>query len=85
MVDKKDIKLQINNYHKLLEELRVEKIELPEQFVLGLLIEKLSDSWSDNKQQLKHKQKQLSIANLITTSSLKIQIAKRKRKPKQNK
>ena len=30
MVDNKDIKLQINEYHKLMEELRVEKIELPE-------------------------------------------------------
>ena len=44
MVDNKDIKLQIDEYHKLLEEVRVEKIELPEQFVVGLLIEKLLDS-----------------------------------------
>ena len=66
MVDNNDIKLQINEYHKLLEELRAEKIELPEQFVIGLLIEKLPDSWSDYKQQLKHKQKQLSLADLIT-------------------
>ena len=66
MVDNKDIKLQINEYHKLIEELRAEKIELPEQFVVGLLIEKLPDSWSDYKQQLKHKHKQLSLADLIT-------------------
>ena len=33
MVDNKHIKLQINEYYKLLEELKVEKIELPEQFV----------------------------------------------------
>ena len=50
MVDNKDIKLQINEYHKLLEELKAEKIELPEQFVAGLLIEKLPDSWSEYKQ-----------------------------------
>ena len=66
MVDNKDIKLQINEYHKLLEELRAEKIELPEQIVVGLLIEKLLDSWSDYKQQLKHKQKQLTLVDLIT-------------------
>ena len=30
MVDNKDIKLKINEYQKLPEELRVEKIELPE-------------------------------------------------------
>ena len=56
MVENKDIKLQIN-YHKLLEELRAEKIKLLEQFVVGQFIEKLLDSWSDYKQQLKHKQK----------------------------
>ena len=54
MVDNKDIKLQINEYHKLLEELKAEKIELPEQFVAGLLIEKLPDSWSEYKQQLSY-------------------------------
>ena len=66
MVDNKDINLQINEYHKLLEELKAEKIELPEHFVAGLLIEKLPDSWSEYKQQLKHKQKQLSLGDLIT-------------------
>ena len=66
MVGNKYIKLQINEYHKLLEELRAEKIELTEQFVAGLLIEKLHDSWSDYKQHLKHKQKQLSLVDLIT-------------------
>ena len=53
MVDNKDIELQINEYHKLLEELKAEKIKLPEQFVAELLIEKLPNSWSDYKQQLK--------------------------------
>ena len=66
MVDNKDINLQINEYHKFLGELRAEKIELPEQFVAGLLIEKLLDLWSDYKQQLKHKHKQLSLNDLIT-------------------
>ena len=65
MVDNDDIKLQINEYHKLLEELKAEKIVLSEQFVAGLLIEKLLDSWSEYKQQLKHKQKQLSLGDLI--------------------
>ena len=60
MVDNKDIKLQINEYHKLLEELKAKKIEVLEQFVAGLLIEKLPDSWSE------YKQKQLSLGDLIT-------------------
>ena len=47
MVDNKDIKLQINEYHKLVEELRAEKIDLSEQIIVGLLIEKLPNSWSD--------------------------------------
>ena len=55
MVDNKDIKLQINEYHKLVEELRAEKIDLSEQIIVGLLIEKLPNSWSDYKKQLKHK------------------------------
>lgn len=37
----KDIKLQINGYHKLLEDLKAENINMQEEFVAGLLIEKL--------------------------------------------
>ena len=85
MVDNKDIKLRINEYLKLLKELRAEKIELPKQFVVGLLIEKLPDSWSNYKQQLKHKHKQLSLVDMITHIIIEIQIAKCKRQPKQNK
>ena len=66
MTDEKDIKLQINEYHKLLEELRAENINLPDEFVAGVLFEKLPNSWNDYKQQLKHKQKQLTLTNLIT-------------------
>lgn len=47
MVDGKYIKLQINEYHKLLEELKVKKTEMVEQFVAKVLIEKLSSSCSD--------------------------------------
>ena len=66
MVDDKDIKIQINEYHKLLDDMKAENIELPEEFSAGILIEKLPDSWSDYKQLLKHKQKQLSLPDLIT-------------------
>ncbi|KAF7833223.1 putative RNA-directed DNA polymerase [Senna tora] len=37
MFDDKDIKQQINEYHRLLEELRVEKITLPDEFVAGVM------------------------------------------------
>ena len=66
MNEEKDIKSQINEYHKLIEDLKAEKIILQEEFVAGILIEKLPESWSDYKQQLKHKHKQLTLAELIT-------------------
>ena len=66
MVDNKDIKAQINEYHRLLEDMKAENINLPEAFIAGILIEKLPNSWSDYKQQLKHKHKQLSLIDLIT-------------------
>ena len=84
MTDEKDIKLQINEYHKLLEELRAENINLPDEFVAGVLIEKLPGSWNDYKQHLKHKQKQMSLTDLIThiiiedTNRKAIQAAKAK-------
>lgn len=66
MSEEKDIKDQINEYHKLIEELKAENIPLPDEFVAGILIEKLPESWNDYKNQLKHKQKQLPLADLIT-------------------
>ena len=57
MVDDKDIKTQINEHHKLFEDLKIKNINQPKEFVAGILIEKLSDSWSDYMQQLKHNHK----------------------------
>lgn len=54
-MEDKEIKAQINEYHKLLEELKAKKIDLPDVFVAGALVEKLLSSWNDYKQQLKHK------------------------------
>lgn len=53
MIKDKDIKIQINEYNKL-----------PDEFVLELLIEKLHQSWTNYKQQLKHIH--MSLTNLIT-------------------
>ena len=36
--------MQINEYHKLLEDLKLENINFQEEFVAGLFIEKLFDS-----------------------------------------
>ena len=53
------------DYHQLLKELKAENIILPDVFVAGALVENLSDSWNDYKQQLKHKHKQMSLNDLI--------------------
>jgi len=66
MNEEKYIKVQINEYHKLLEDLKTENISLPNEFISELLIEKLSYSWTDYKQQLKHMHKQISLPDLIT-------------------
>ena len=49
MNKEKDIKVQINEYHKLLKDLKTKNISLPDEFVFELLIEKLSESWTDYK------------------------------------
>jgi len=66
MIEDKDIKIQINEYHKLLEDIKAENIVLPDEFVSELLIEKLPQSWTDYKQQLKHRHKQILLPYLIT-------------------
>jgi len=66
MIEDKDIKIQINEYHKLLEDIKTENIILPDEFVSELLIEKLPSSCIDYKQQLKHRHKKMSLQELIT-------------------
>jgi len=66
IIGDKDIKIQINEYHKLLEDIKEENIILLDEFVSELLIEKLPPLWIDYKQQLKHKHKQMSLPKLIT-------------------
>jgi len=41
MIEGKDIKIQINEYHKLIEDIKTKSIKLPDEFVSELLIEKL--------------------------------------------
>ena len=59
-------KVQISEYHKLLEDLKIENFSLFNKFVSKLLNVKLSESWTNYKQQLKHKYKQMSLSDLIT-------------------
>jgi hypothetical protein len=41
IVDNKDIKTQINEYHRLLEDMKAKNINLLEGFITEILIEKL--------------------------------------------
>ena len=75
--EEKDIKVQINEYHKLLEDLKTKNISLPDEFISELLIGKLTESWTKYKQQLKHRHKQMSCQTLSLTLSLMIQIGKK--------
>jgi len=66
IIEGKDIKIQINEYHKLLEDIKAKSITLLNEFVSELLIEKLLQSWTDYKQQLKLRHKQMSLSDMIT-------------------
>jgi len=44
MIEDKNIKIHINVYHKLFENIKVENIVLPHEFVSNLLIEKFSEN-----------------------------------------
>ena len=50
---------------QLLEDLKTENISIPDKFLSELLIEKLLESWTEYKQQLKHRHKQMSLSDLI--------------------
>ena len=52
MTDDKQMKVQIMEYQMLLEDLKTED-QLPEKFATGILIEKLPESWTDYKNNLK--------------------------------
>ena len=66
MIEGKDIKILINEYHKVLEDIKAESIALPDEFMSKLLIEKLLQSWIDYKKQLKHRHKHMLLSDLIT-------------------
>ena len=65
MTDDKEIVHQIHKYHKLLESLKNNYINLQDEFVSELLIEKLPNSWNDYKQHLKHKEKKMTLQEMI--------------------
>nr|XP_027098851.1 uncharacterized protein LOC113718131 [Coffea arabica] len=65
MTDDKEMKIQSTEYQMLLEDLKNEDINLPEKFAAGMLIEKLPESWADYKNNLKHKEKNYTMDELV--------------------
>jgi hypothetical protein len=51
----------------MVKELEILKIVVPDEFVAGGIIAKLSPSWRDFATTLKHKRTHMSISNLITS------------------
>ena len=47
MIEDKEMEVQITEYQMLLEDLKNEDINLPEKFAVGMLIEKLPESWTE--------------------------------------
>ncbi|CAH9119628.1 unnamed protein product [Cuscuta europaea] len=66
MKEDTDIMAQIHEYQTLLEDLKSVQIELPEPFIAGILIEKLSESWRDYRWDLKHDFGLMSFNDVIT-------------------
>ena len=65
MTEDRDVSSQIHDYHMLINDLVTEDIKLPEPFVADYLIETLLDSWKDYKNTMKHKNKQMSLEDVI--------------------
>jgi hypothetical protein len=51
----------------MVKELEILKIVVPDEFVAGGIITKLSPSWRDFATTLKHKRTHMSISNLIAS------------------
>lgn len=71
MTNKKEMKVQINEYRKLLEDLKSKEIIFPKKFATGVLIEKLPDSWNDYKNGLSTYKRLSLLKNLLLTYLLK--------------
>ncbi|GFZ04415.1 hypothetical protein Acr_16g0010390 [Actinidia rufa] len=65
MVDSKKVMAQVQDVQLILHELAAEGMALVEEFQVGVIIEKLPPSWRDFKNYLKHKQKGMSLEDLI--------------------
>ena len=65
MVDSKTMASQVQELQVIIHELHIEGMVLGENFQVVAVIEKLSPPWKDFKNYLKHKQKEMSIEDLV--------------------
>ncbi|KAL5548557.1 hypothetical protein UlMin_003788 [Ulmus minor] len=65
MVDSKSVSSQVQAIQVILHEIHAEGMNLSETFQVVAIIEKLPPAWKDFKNYLKHKQKEMSIEDLI--------------------
>ncbi|XP_055805817.1 uncharacterized protein LOC129874546 [Solanum dulcamara] len=65
MVDSKTVMSQVQELQVIIHELLAEGMIINGTFEVAALIEKLPPSWKDFKNYLKHKQKEITLENLI--------------------
>ncbi|KAK4733530.1 hypothetical protein R3W88_007791 [Solanum pinnatisectum] len=66
MVDDKPIMEQVHEYENLTVEVLNEDMKMCEIFQANVLLEKFPPSWSDYRNQLKHRKKNLTLQELIS-------------------
>ena len=75
IVDDKPIMDQVHEYENLVADILAEGMKMCEVLQANVLIEKLPDSWSNYRNHLKHKKKDMSLEELV--SHMKIEEANR--------
>ena len=65
MVDSKTVLSQVQELQVILHEIHAEGMSVSESFQVAAIIEKLSPSWKDFKNYLKHKRKEMRLEDLI--------------------
>lgn len=65
MIDSKSVIAQVQDLQLLIHEIHAEGMEISESFQVAAVIAKLPPSWTDFKNYLKHKRKEMGLEDLI--------------------
>nr|GEZ92048.1 hypothetical protein [Tanacetum cinerariifolium] len=71
MVDSKNVISQVQDLQVLIDDIYAEGMTLSKTFQVAAIIEKLPLSWVDFKNYLKHKQKEMSVEDLVVRLRIK--------------